>query len=171
MNLKTPAAFLSACVLANAAPGLAQEPQYKPGPLHYRTCVDTTITKVQPRKYISGPNGAQVLPLSNYGFVQFATRLGEEGVTALGYDRKGATYVPVRLHPYASVLFGDSPDAEVAAAERAGDRVQVCLLALPEPTQSCNPETDPRGRHYRVWDYRQHAAYIGVSGEHECGGA
>jgi hypothetical protein len=59
----------------------------------------------------------------------------------------------------------------IAAAERAGDEVQLCLIAVPEPTIACDPLTDPRGRTYRVYDYRQHAAYSDTNSNHACGGA
>lgn len=165
------AAFASCVALAALCAQAQDEPGYKPGPLHYKTCVDTTVVQVHPRKFIREPNGSQFLPLSNYGYVEFATRLGEESVTAERYVEKANGYDVVHYHPNASIEFGDSPDAEVAAAERTGDRVQVCLLTMPAPSQSCNPDIDPRGRVYRVWDYRQRAAYSGASGEHACGGA
>ena len=56
-------------------------------------------------------------------------------------------------------------------AEHPGDRVQVCIVQIPPPTKYCNPDTDSRGRVYRVWDYARKAQYAGMNSEHDCGGA
>jgi hypothetical protein len=63
-------------------------------------------------------------------------------------------------------------------SERAGDRVQVCLTGFPLPRIDpatkhvlCDPDQDPRGFEFRVYDVRRHAAYIGPNAEHACGGA
>ncbi|MDQ2858313.1 MAG: hypothetical protein M3R53_06635 [Candidatus Eremiobacteraeota bacterium] len=63
-------------------------------------------------------------------------------------------------------------------SEKIGDKVQVCLVAFPTPTHDpqtgkvvCNPNIDPRGLVYRVYDYRHHAAYMGPDSQHSCGGA
>lgn len=84
--------------------------------------------------------------------------------------------VPMRT---ASVThYQDDFDNDIMAAERRGDRVQVCLMSFPTPTYiaaqkqyGCDPDKDPRGWRFRVYDYRQHAAYYGSSSEHDCGGA
>ena len=55
--------------------------------------------------------------------------------------------------------------------ERPGDRVQVCFLSSPEPNATCNPDKDPRGREYRVYDYKRNASYDRWNTEHGCGGA
>jgi hypothetical protein len=62
--------------------------------------------------------------------------------------------------------------------ERVGDAVQICLTGFPLPRVDpkthqvlCNPDADARGFEFRVYDYRQHAAYIGINSEHGCGGA
>jgi hypothetical protein len=65
---------------------------------------------------------------------------------------------------------GEATNA-VMIAEHPGDRVQVCYLGPPTPDASCNPDTDSRGRKYRVYDYKQHASYDGINTEHDCGGA
>lgn len=54
---------------------------------------------------------------------------------------------------------------------RIGDSVQVCLIALPARTASCNPQIDMRGRRYYVYDYRTQGAFIETTGAHACGGA
>ncbi len=51
------------------------------------------------------------------------------------------------------------------------DRVQVCLLAIPQKTDTCNPNIDKRGRLYYIYDYRIGGAYTETTGEHSCGGA
>ena len=67
---------------------------------------------------------------------------------------------------------------DVMQAERPGDRVQLCLAGFPLPRVDpsthrveCNPDSDARGFTFRVYDYRRHAAYIGMNAEHDCGGA
>jgi hypothetical protein len=57
------------------------------------------------------------------------------------------------------------------AKQKVGDKVQVCLLSTPPKDRACNPDKDPRGRYYRVYNYRQQAAYTGTNGNHLCGGA
>ena len=57
-------------------------------------------------------------------------------------------------------------------ALHAGDRVKVCLVEAPSPERGiCDPHVDPRGRVYRVYDYRLHAAYTALNSAHGCGGA
>ena len=65
---------------------------------------------------------------------------------------------------------GDAGNS-IMIAEHPGDRVQVCIVQIPAPTTHCNPDTDSRGRVYRVWDYKLKAQYSGLNGEHDCGGA
>ena len=71
------------------------------------------------------------------------------------------------------VHYQDEPEDLIMAKEHAGDKVQVCLVSVPNSQDSpgCDPKTDPRGRVYRVYDYRLHASYSGMNGEHGCGGA
>lgn len=57
------------------------------------------------------------------------------------------------------------------ARTRLGDRVRVCLLSTPTKTASCNPEVDPRGRYYEVYDFRTHLRYQETNSNHGCGGA
>jgi hypothetical protein len=55
---------------------------------------------------------------------------------------------------------------------RHGDRVRVCLEQAPDPQPGvCDPRTDPRGRIYRVYDYRLRATFEAPNGNHGCGGA
>jgi len=56
---------------------------------------------------------------------------------------------------------------DVVDHQRVGDKVQVCLIKVPA---HC-PEGDDRGREYRVYDYRQKAAYTMINSQHGCGGA
>src|SRR5579883_1603496 len=128
------------------------------GPLHGHHCVDTVVTGVRERKFSRGADGSLMLAMAGYGSVEFASRLGEEHATLYG-----------GLKPYARIEFGTDPGSEVAAAERPGDRVQLCLILMPSRTAGCDPTVDDRGREYRVYDYRQNATYRGLSGEHLCG--
>ena len=59
------------------------------------------------------------------------------------------------------------PGNPIAMRERAGDKVQTCLYSVPK---NC-PPGDDRGKVYRTYDYRLHAAYYLPATEHSCGGA
>ena len=81
--------------------------------------------------------------------------------------------------PAATVVhYDDDRTNPLMESEKAGDRVQVCLVAFPTPTHDpktgkviCDPNVDPRGLIYRVYDYKHHAAYTGPDSQHGCGGA
>ncbi len=64
-----------------------------------------------------------------------------------------------------SVVDYETP--KVVERERTGDKVQVCLVAVPK---NC-PPGDERGKVYRVFDYGQKAAYEMGDSQHVCGGA
>ena len=55
--------------------------------------------------------------------------------------------------------------------QKVGDRVQVCLISIPDEDGSCDLKKDPRGRVYRVYNYRLKDAYSGSNANHSCGGA
>ena len=141
---------------------LAQDPAVKmpAGVWHYRSiaCVDSTVTAVTPRLSNMGQKTFSAADFENSGVqVTFATHLG---------------MTPAFPSAFAGVVhYQDTAGIGVMIAERPGDRVQVCFLGGPVPTQFCNPDTDSRGRSYRVYDYRQHNSYSGENGEHTCGGA
>ncbi len=76
------------------------------------------------------------------------------------------------------VHYQDSPGNALMQKARPGDPVQVCLVSFPVPTHDphggrvvCDPSADSRGFVYRVYAFRQHAAYMGPDSEHGCGGA
>lgn len=71
----------------------------------------------------------------------------------------------------AGVVDRNAARNSVLANQRIGDRVRVCLIGYPTKDQYCNPDQDPRGRYYRVYNYRQKAEYSGTNGNHLCGGA
>jgi hypothetical protein len=155
------ACVLVAGIAGTAVPAGAQNaPQYKSGPWHYRSiaCVDTTVKSVTPR-------------LGNAGQTTFTkSDFLQSGVAVTFNTRLGAD--PVGPPGFAGVVhYQDSAGNATMMAEHRGDRVQVCFLSAPAPTQFCNPDTDSRGRLYRVWDYRQRAQYNGTNSEHDCGGA
>jgi hypothetical protein len=88
-------------------------------------------------------------------YVEFATNVGVEtfkGEKARVVDR--------------SATAGSLLDQQ-----KVGDKVQVCLIGSPPADESCNPQKDPRGRVYRVFNYRQKSAYSGTNANHLCGGA
>ena len=127
------------------------------GAWHYKSfrCADTVVTYVGYRLVDASNN----MPMRDSGsVVVFASGIGYEGLHA----RSGASY-------HAAVTKYETDP--IMAGERVGDRVQVCHIGTPVPSDRCNPDVDTRGREYRVYDYRQHAAYEGISTEHTCGGA
>jgi hypothetical protein len=76
------------------------------------------------------------------------------------------------------VHYQDSPGNDLLAHEKTGDRVQVCLVSFPTPRHDpksggvlCDPNVDPRGITFRIYDYARKAAYVGPDSQHSCGGA
>jgi hypothetical protein len=144
------------------APAAAQEsaPKLRPGAWHYHSvpCVDSSVVSVTPRLQSLGQKTFTAADFENSGVqVSFGTHLGAD---------------PVYPQERASVThYQDTDENDIMMRERPGDRVQVCFLAAPAPTEFCNPDKDGRGRVYRVYDYRQHASYAGMNSEHDCGGA
>ncbi len=153
-------AFVAPCmVVADPTAAFAQAEQYVPGVWHYRSvaCVNTTVVSVQPRLVGQGQTKFTASDFENGVEVSFKTTLGSD---------------PAHPHLVASVThYGGLPGNDVMIREHPGDRVQVCFLSRPAPTVDCNPDLDERGRTYRVYDYRQHSQYSGMSTEHGCGGA
>ena len=160
-------ASLSLAIVAAAGARAADAPGYLPGPWHFRavSCVDTTVSVIGPRLVDAGEH-APYSPddFKNSGVVvTFASGLGMR---------------PVFAKAFAAVVHyqGDAGN-DVMIAEKPGDRVQLCFLGGPAPQGGanaaigCNPDTDPRGRQYRVWDYAQSKQYVGFNSEHLCGGA
>jgi hypothetical protein len=154
------AACLSLIMLSGTLPALADDPGYLPGPWHFRamSCVDTTVVSVTPRLGTAGQTSYTAADFQQSGVaVTFNTGLGMQ---------------PLFAHGLASVVhYQDTTGNAIMAAERRGDKVQVCYLGGPAPTKYCDPDKDDRGRNYRVYDYRQRAQYWGGNEEHDCGGA
>lgn len=118
------------------------------------SCVDTTVRAVGPRLLPAGVMHYTTQDMINTGVVvTFNTHLGMPSGWA------GVTH------------YQDTPGNNVMMRENIGDRVQVCYLGGPTRDQYCNPDTDPRGRKYHVYDYRQRGSYAGINSEHDCGGA
>jgi hypothetical protein len=135
------------------------DPDYLPGPWHFRamSCIDTTVVQVLPR-------------LANEGQTHFTAADFQTGVQV--FFNTGLGITPLFSHGRAGVVhYQNMPDNDVMAAEHPGDRVQVCYLGGPAPTPYCNPDKDDRGRNYRVYDYKTHKQYWGMNSEHGCGGA
>jgi hypothetical protein len=149
-----------AAVLASVAPAFGQDnPDYKNGPWHYKSipCVDTIVVSVTPRLGTLGQTKFTKADFDGSGVtVTFKTMLGSDPALA-----------PANV--YVTHYQGDR-DNKYMIAEHPGDRVQVCWIGTPTPSEYCNPDQDPRGRTYRVWDYRQKKQYAGGS-QHGCGGA
>ena len=114
-------------------------------------CVETTVTQVTPRLKGTGfESGVEVWFDTSLGVEKFSNEWGA-GV----------------------VHYQDDTGNDVMAAEHRGDKVRVCLVSVPAPSKQppCDPSKDPRGRVYKVYDYKQHVWYSGMNSEHECGGA
>ena len=151
---------LSLIVLCSTLPALADEdPGYLPGPWHYRaiSCVDTTVVSVTPR-------------LGNDGQTDFTAEDFKETGVAVTFNTSLGMQ-PLFRGQASVVHYQDTTGNNIMVAEHRGDRVQVCYLGGPAPTQYCNPDQDSRGRQYRVYDYRQRKQYWGGNSEHDCGGA
>jgi hypothetical protein len=159
MNALASLALLSVVALTSA-PAFADQPdQYVSGPWHYRSipCVDTTVVSVTPRLGNPGQTKFTAADFQQTGVtVTFKTTLGSD--PALAPDRVSVTHYQ-----------GDADNAYMIA-EHPGDKVQVCWVSTPPPTQYCDPDKDSRGRLYRVWDYLRHHQYSGGT-QHGCGGA
>jgi hypothetical protein len=135
-------------------------PNAKAGAWHYRSipCVDTRVTEVTPRL---GEENQKTF--SHQDFVR--TGVVVHYASHLGVD-------PLVPRLYASVThYPEMPGNTIMMTERPGDRVQLCFLGAPAPTNFCDPDIDSRGRMYRVYDYRRRTAYAGENEEHSCGGA
>ena len=127
-------------------------------------CADGVVTSVHPRLDEPAVNGVQT-----FG-------------SGVGVEIKLPTaprFLNGQPFPEAAVVHYDHDIAnELMQSEKPGDKVQVCLVSFPTPTHDlqtgkivCDPETDPRGMVYRVYDYKRHGAYMGPDSEHGCGGA
>jgi len=153
------AAITAAFVLSSLPASAQVQDSYKGGPWHYRSipCVETTVVSVTPRLGSVGQKtfSAQDFQMSGVS-VTYKTTLGSD--PALPPSQVTVTH------------YQGSADNKTMQAERAGDKVQVCLVSVPPPTDYCDPDKDPRGRIYRVYDYRQKKQYSGGS-QHGCGGA
>jgi ribosomal protein L21E len=130
-------------LLASIAPSV--QATEEPSAIPYR-CEDSTVTTIG--YYFEGDPQSGI-------YAGFQSKLGVETF-------KGkASRVVDRSMPLNSVM-----DAQLV-----GDKVQVCLISVPESTGGCNPAKDYRGRVYRVYNYRLKSAYIGNNASHLCGGA
>lgn len=151
MTVATLCATVALTLLATTPPGPWTSTRAVP-------CVDTTVTDVGPRLTQAGQTTFTAQDYQSSGVeVEYATTLGS--------DPKLPPAHVVVIH------YEEAANNAVMQRERRGDRVQVCFLGGPQRSQYCNPDTDPRERQYRVYDYRQHAAYSGMNSEHGCGGA
>ena len=129
------------------------------------TAVPAGAQNAETRDEMHGP--AFVLPVRcvDTSFVKMTDRFGQpihgSGRDANGMDVAFANRVTLVAYSVSAV----------AVRERPGDRVQLCFLGHVEGAQGCKPATDDRGRLYRVYDYRLHAAWSATNSQHMCGGA
>jgi hypothetical protein len=136
--------MLCAIVFCQAQSAIAQpNPSQSPQPSR---CEESTITKFM--NYFEGQ------PDSGY-VVAFQSKIGLERFS-------NATV---------AVVDRNAGKKSAIARQKVGDKVQVCLIETPSRDQSCNPDKDPRGRVYRVYNYRLKATYSGWNSNHGCGGA
>ena len=133
-------AILSTITPAIADPNLAALAKGGRWSSSSHKCVETTVSDVGYR--LSGDK-------TSGSAVSFHTALGSNGIA--GYHARG------------QVTEDTDP---LIAAERAGDKVQVCLVSIPAAGNGCNPKRDDQGRVYRVYDYRQKVAYAGYNSSH-----
>jgi hypothetical protein len=117
------------------------------------------------RDEMRGPAFAGPVRCVDTRFVTLTDRFGQP-ITGSGRDANGMD-VAFANHV---TLVAYSVSA-VALRERPGDRVQLCYLGHVEGAPGCNPAADDRGRLYRVYDYRLHAAWTATNSQHVCGGA
>ena len=134
------------------------------GAWHFKSvdCTDTTVAVVEPRLRSPGQ------PFTKEDF--------RSGVYVGFNTGLGLSKVFPDVHAAVVTYGGYGPQAELMVAETKGDKIQVCFLESPLPhfwngRLMCNPDVDSRGRTYRVYDYRRHAAYYGWNSAHGCGGA
>lgn len=155
-------AVLAFCTATAAA--IVDDNVLQGGAWHFKSvqCTNTTVAMVEPRlRYPGRPFTKEDFRAGVY--VAFNTGLGLSNI--FPHERAAvATYS------------GYGPQAALMMAEKKGDKVQVCFLESPLPyffnrRLRCNPDVDSRGRTYRVYDYRRHAAYYGGNSTHGCGGA
>jgi hypothetical protein len=138
------AAVLAALVCAAALPAAAQN--------------------AETRDEMRGPSFVGPVTCADTRIVTLTDRFGQP--IGSGRDANGM-----------SVVFADHVTlvaysvSTVVLRERVGDRVQLCYLGHVEGTQGCSPTTDDRGRLYRVYDFRLHAAWSATNSQHVCGGA
>jgi len=142
--------------------------QPRPWPAKRLPCTDATVKVVQPR--LGGTDKPATYPKSDFD---------ESGVEVIFTVPAGYRFFNSAYPIFASVThYQGEKQNDVMASEKPGDKVQICLVGMPVPeydAQSkawiCNPDDDARGYTFRVYDYKRHAAYVGMDFEHGCGGA
>ncbi len=113
-------------------------------------CVETIITDVHPSTDGSGAGS---------GFIQFRDDIAP-GHGARDHNIMGVTLAYTMVTPSMSI----------------GDHVRVCLTEAPEKDKSgvvggCDPQQDPRGRQFVIYDRATQALVQYSYGTHGCGGA
>ncbi len=136
-------------VLHGAAPGASHDDA--PIQLGSRYgCVETIVTEVHPSTDASGAGS---------GFIQFRDDIAP-GHGARDHNIMGVTLAYTTVTPNMSV----------------GDHVRACLTEVPEKDKSgvvggCDPQQDPRGRQFVIYDRATQALVQYSYGTHGCGGA
>jgi hypothetical protein len=100
----------------------------------------------------------------------FCSRLRDYRVSVLLRVPIGDRFVPNMGIGQPSVThYQGELDNTIMQGERPGDRVQVCLMSFPTPTYNaqmhrfvCDPDRDPRGYVFRVYDYRHGRHIMGL---------
>ncbi|HEY0382511.1 MAG TPA: hypothetical protein VGC72_09955 [Candidatus Elarobacter sp.] len=113
-------------------------------------CVETMVTDIHPSTDASGAGS---------GFIQFRDDIAP-GRGARDHNIMGVTLAYTTVTPNMSI----------------GDHVRVCLTDVPEKDKSsavggCDPEQDPRGRQFVIYDRATQALVQYSYGTHGCGGA
>jgi hypothetical protein len=150
-------AFLAvALTTAVATPSRAAAPEAKPLPAG-KNCIVTTVARITTRLTGSDGSGKEVQDPGSGSQIFMKGRLP---------DKYGGYLQPTL------VFYQEEAENKLIARERAGDKVQVCVISFPDTSDpECDPKTDRRGRTLRVYDYAHKFVYEGPNSEHMCGGA
>jgi hypothetical protein len=174
--MTTRALLLSLTILLvhNATPAMAQSESdedraetlaggaWHAGP--FVPCADGKVTSVHPR--LDEPKVNGVITFESGVAVEMALPTAPRFLNGQAF------------HEATVVHYDGDPSNKAMQGEKPGSRVQVCFIAFPTPTHDpktgqvfCDPNNDPRGMTFRVYDYARHVAFMGPNSQHGCGGA
>lgn len=154
--MKSLCALLAGLVALSTSGLAASAAQPKNGPWTSGDCVVTKIVDIGPRLDVPHATPAQL----------------REAIDHTGIHIDYATHRWDSRHwDAASVLYQGEPALSVATKQHVGDAVQLCFISRPEKTEYCNPDQDPRGIVFRIYNYRLKSEFQAPNSQHSCGGA